>query len=221
MPEPVGDRALLKLMAWLSPTFPVGSFSYSHGLERAVYDGQVDSAQALGEWLRSLLHHGSAWNDAVLFAEAWRCASAGEAVGDVAELGIALAGSAERFLETDAQGAAFGAAMNNWGGALALPDPCNYSVAVGAQAGASSIPLESALGAFLQAFVANQLQAAIRLSIIGQSHAVALLAALETEIATTAARAARSSLDDIGSATLTAEIAAMRHETQYSRLFRT
>jgi urease accessory protein len=216
-----GDRALLKLMAWLSPAFPVGSFSYSHGLERVVHDDLLGSADELRDWLKSLLDQGSVWNDAVLFAEAWRRAGAGETLDEVAELGIALSGSAERLLETSAQGYAFGSAMTNWGGAVALPDPCPYAVAVGAQAAAASIPLEPALAAFLQAFVTNQLQAGIRLSVIGQSHAVALLAALEPGIAATAARAARSSLDDLGSATLAAEIAAMRHETQYSRLFRT
>jgi urease accessory protein len=216
-----GHAGMLQLMAWLSPAFPVGSFSYSHGLERAVHDGVVADGAALSEWLSSLLVHGSAWNDALLFAEAWRCAQAGDAIEGVAELGIALAGSAERLLETGAQGAAFGAAMADWGGDLPLPAECPYCVVVGAHAGAAGIPLELSLAAFLQAFASNQLQAGIRLGLIVQSGAVGLLAGLEEAIAATAARAAGSTLDDIGSATLIAEIASMRHETQYSRLFRT
>ena len=104
-----------------------------------------------------------------------------------------------------------------WGeGAKTLP----YCVAVGATAGRHGVPLEAALGAWLQAFSSNQLQAAIRLSVIGQTDAIGLLAALEPLILETAARAARSALDDLGSCTVAAEIAAMNHETQYSRLFR-
>jgi urease accessory protein len=218
----MSDHAgMLQLMAWLSPAFPVGSFSYSHGLERAVHDGLVADNGALSEWLSTLLVHGSAWNDAVLFAEAWRRARAGNAVDEVAQFGNALAGSAERLLETGAQGEAFGAAMSHWGQDLPLPAETPYCVAVAAHAGAAAIPLDLSLAAFLQAFVSSQLQAGIRLGLIGQSGAVRLLAGLEPTIAATAERATGSTLDDIGSAALIAEIAAMRHETQYSRLFRT
>jgi urease accessory protein len=232
MPEAAGTQALLRLTAWLSPAFPVGSFSYSHGLERAVHDALVEDAASLRSWIGELLDRGSAWNDAVLFAEAWRrgrrVRDAGQSPGEpedgfteLAELGIALAGSAERLLESATQGGAFGAAMNDWGGKTALPAECPYCVTVGAHAGAAAIPLEAAIAAFLQAFASNQLQAGIRLGLIGQSQAVRLLAGLEPQIAAAAARAARSTPHDLGTATLAAEIAAMRHETQYSRLFRT
>ena len=213
--------ALLKLMAWLSPAFPVGSFSYSHGLERAVDAGSVADATGLENWIADLIEHGSGWNDAVLFAEAWRRGSGGHGAQDLAELGIALAGSAERLLETSAQGNAFATAMTQWGEAAALPAHCPYSVAVGLQAGAARIACEPALGAFLQAFAGNLLQAGIRLGVLGQTGAVASLSRLGPLVLKTAARAARSTTDDIGSSALAAEIASMRHETQYSRLFRT
>jgi urease accessory protein len=221
MPDALAGPDMLRLLAWLSPSFPVGSFSYSHGLERAVQDGVVADGQDLAEWLRALLDCGSVWNDALLFGEAWRSGAAGDMPREAAELGVALAGSAERLLETGAQGAAFAAAMDNWGRAVELPDHCPYCVAVGAQAGAAGIPLEPALAAFLMAFASSQLQAAIRLGVIGQAEGVKLLAGLEEPTLAAAAGAARSNIDDIGSVTLTAEIAAMRHETQYSRLFRT
>jgi urease accessory protein len=71
------DRAAqLRLLAFLSPAFPVGGFAYSHGLERAVHDGLLPDADALREWLSDLIAHGSGWNDAVLFAEAHRRAVA-------------------------------------------------------------------------------------------------------------------------------------------------
>jgi urease accessory protein len=217
MHDGLGPSALLRLMAWLSPTFPVGSFTYSHGQERAVHDGLVDGRDGLEGWIEALLHHGSAWNDAVLFAESWRRGASGEDVGAAAEMAEAMAGSRERHMESTLQGEAFMTAAGAWGERTsALP----YCVAVGSTAGRQGVPLQAALGAWLQAFASNQLQAAIRLSVIGQTDAVGLLAALEPAIIETAARAGRSTLDDLGSCTVTAEIAAMKHETQYSRLFR-
>lgn len=216
----MAETALLRLMAWLSPAFPVGSFSYSHGLEAAVGDGLVEDAAGLQAWLASLIEHGSAWNDAVLLAESHQRASSGDGVADLAELAEALAGSHERHMETTLQGAAFGAAVKAWTHGEYLPADMPYPIAVGAMAGLNGIDIEASLAAFLQAFVSNQLQAAIRLSVIGQTDAMKLLAALEAMIAETARRATSSSLDDLGSAAIMAEIAAMRHETQRTRLFR-
>lgn len=218
---PDGQTALLRLMAWLSPAFPVGSFSYSHGLETAVHLELVTDAAGLREWLVDLLSRGSAWNDAVLFAEAHRRVLSGGGIAELAELSEALAGSHERHLETTLQGGAFVAGTAAWPHADGhLPARCPYPIAVGATAAVHHIDLQQALAAYLQAFVSNQLQAAIRLSLVGQSQALALLAALEPLIAETAGRAALSSLDDLGSAAFMAEIAAMRHETQPTRLFR-
>ncbi len=216
-----GRAGLLELMAWLSPAFPVGSFSYSHGLERAVHDGLLAGSGKLRDWIEALLTAGSGWNDAVLFAQAWRRGRAGEALDDIAELGVALAGSAERLLETASQGDAFVQAAALWGRRIDLPAQCPYCVAVGAHAGAAGIACEDALAAFLQAFASNLLQTAIRLGVLGQSGAVSKLAGLGPSILAIAARAASATPDDLGSATLVAEIAAMNHETQYSRLFRT
>ena len=220
MTERAADPRLLRLIAWLSPAFPVGSFAYSHGLERAAYEGRVTDAAGLQDWLEQLLHCGSGWNDAVLFAESWRLARRNGDLSPVAELAEALAGSAERHAETLLLGQAFREAANAWPLAPVLPDPCAYCVAVGATAGAHGISIEAALPAFLQAFASNLIQAAIRLSICGQSGAVATLAALEPLLLETADRASLSTLDDLGSATLLSDIMAMRHETQHSRLFR-
>jgi urease accessory protein len=214
--------ALLRLMAWLSPAFPVGSFSYSHGLERAVHDGLVTNRDELQDWLSALLDFGSGWNDAVLFAEARRRAAPGENLAEVAELAEALAGSHERHMETTLQGAAFLKAAAGWPHPVLaeLPGTTPYCVVVGAVAGAHGVPLADALAAFLQAFATNLVQAGIRLGVTGQTGGVETVAALEPLILATAMRAARSSLDDLGSATVMSEIAATKHETQTSRLFR-
>ncbi|TPL38505.1 urease accessory protein UreF [Mesorhizobium sp. B2-4-1] len=214
--------ALLRLMAWLSPVFPVGGFSYSHGLERAAHDGLVTDAAGLAAWLETLVEMGSAWNDAVLFAESWRNARDGGDPAEVATLAEALAGSRERHAETMLQGAAFLKAAAAWPTPVLerLPADCAYCVAVGAVAGGNGIALQDALSAFLQAFFSNLVQAAIRLGVIGQSGATSLLAGFEPLALATAARASRSTLDDLGGCAFVSDIVAMQHETQYSRLFR-
>ncbi|CDX49308.1 Urease accessory protein UreF [Mesorhizobium plurifarium] len=214
--------ALLRLMAWLSPAFPVGGFSYSHGLERAAQDGLIADREDLACWLETLIEMGSGWNDAVLFAESWRRARDGGDLAEIAALAEALAGSRERHLETMLQGAAFLQAASAWSSPVLqrLPADCPYCVAVGAVAGSGGIDLAQALSAFLQAFFSNLVQAAIRLGVVGQVDAVALLAGFESLALATASRAAASSLDDLGGAAFMSDIMAMRHETQYSRLFR-
>ncbi len=223
MTEPTpGNAALLRLMAWLSPAFPVGGFSYSHGLERAVHDGLVTSRDELAAWLSALAEIGSGWNDAVLFAESWRRAGNGGDLGEIAELAEALAGSRERHMESMLQGQAFLTAAAAWPNPVLgrLPAECPYCVAVGAIAGAHGTELEHALSAWLQAFATNLVQAAIRLGVVGQVAATGIIAGFEPIALVVASRAARSSLDDLGTAAISSDIAAMRHETQHSRLFR-
>lgn len=209
-------------MAWLSPAFPVGSFSYSHGLERAVQDGMVGNAGDLEQWIAALVRHGSAWNDAVLLAESWRRAGNGGDLAEIVDLAEALAGSKERQLESLSQGRAFLKAADSWPAEAPrrLPPDCAYCVAVGVVAGAHKVSVEDTLAAFLQAFASALIQTGIRLSVTGQQGAVAILARLEPLVAETASGAARSTLDDLGGCTLMSDITAMRHETQYSRLFR-
>jgi len=223
MTEEAGNLALLRLMTWLSPAFPVGSFSYSHGIECAVHEEGIGDAGSLEDWLLQLLRSGSGWNDAVLFAEAWRGASSGGDLTPVAELAEALSGSEERHRETMLQGSAFIAAAAAWPHDFLgrLPANCPYCVAVGAVAGVHRVGLVDALSAFLQAFVSSLVQASIRLGVVGQRGAVVTMAKLESAVLDVARRAAVSSLDDLGSCTFLSDIAAMRHETQQTRLFRT
>lgn len=213
--------ALLRLMAWLSPAFPIGSFAYSGGLERAVHDGLVADAADLRRWLSSVIGHGALWNDAVLLAEAHRSAGEAARLAGCAELAEALAGSRERHQETMLLGEAFLSAARAWPLTPAtVAKVLAYPVAVGAIAAAHGVAGEQAIAAYLHAFVSQAISAAIRLSVGGQTDGVAVLATLENEIADVAARAARSTLDDLGSAAIQADIVSLRHETQRVRLFR-
>ncbi|MDL2405350.1 urease accessory protein UreF [Rhizobium calliandrae] len=218
-----GDlQALLRLMTWLSPAFPVGSFAYSGGLESAVHDGLVQDAASLRDWIIALIRHGSVWNDAVLLAQAHGAGNDAARLAEAAVLAEALAGSKERHQETMLLGEAFLSAANAWPHPVfsILPAKTAYPVAVGAVAGAHGIPREKALAAFLHALASQMLSAGIRLGVIGQKDGVAILAALEDVITEAAKRAAQSSLNDLGAATVHAEIASLRHEKQGTRLFR-
>lgn len=211
----MSTEPLLKLLTWLSPAFPVGSFSYSHGLETAIADGTVHDRASLHAWIAALIAHGTGWTDAVLLAEAHAAADHPVRLAEAAELAEAMAPAAERRRETLSQGAAFAAAVSAW--APAAPAP--YCIAVGKAAADHGVPLEPALTAWLHAFASNLVSIALRAVPLGQTDGVAVLAALEPLILTTAARAAASSLDDLGACALMSDIAAMRHETLPVRLF--
>lgn len=218
----MSQSTLLRLMTLLSPSFPVGGFAYSSGLEQAVADRLVTDSPSLEEWLSSIVQRGSIWNDAVLLAESHRRVGTGNSIAEIVDLAEALAGSKERHLEQQNLGGAFIDAVKASG--LALPtsisDRAAYPVAIAAIAAAQGLDLESALGAFLHAFVSNQIQCAIRLGVLGQNGGVALLSRFEPAILETAKQANLSTLDDLGASSLMADICAMRHETLYSRIFR-
>lgn len=215
-------RALLRLMAWLSPAFPIGGFAYSGGLERAVHDRLIGNGEVLCRWLETLLRHGSLWTDSVLLSVAWRSFDDRPALADLAELGLALAGSAERHAETLALGRGFAEAAKTWPAEVfeILPRDLPFPVAVGGVAAAHRIAVEPVLAAYLHAAVSQMVSASIRLGICGQTEGLSILALLEPAIETVAARGGQLTLEDLGNAAVQADIASLRHETQHSRLFR-
>ena len=219
---------LARLMIWLSPAFPVGGYSYSHGLEWTVEAGKVGDAATLGAWIEDVLTHGAGRCDVIFLAEAWRALAADdiEAFERAAELAAALAPSAERRLETLAQGTAFLAAtlaawpMRELETLAANGREVAYPIAVGAAAAAHGLPLVETAQAFAQAFAANLVSAGVRLIPLGQSDGLRVLARLEPIIPGIVAAALGANLEDVGGAAIAADIASMRHETQYTRLFR-
>jgi urease accessory protein len=221
--------ALYRLMTWLSPSFPVGAFSYSSGIEWAVEAGDIGDTASLQAWLTSMLTDGAGFCDGVFLTHAQRAASAGDEakLGGIAELASVFVPSRERQLETSTQGRAFvevARAAWNCASLDRLMASCRgaivYPVAVGIVSAAHAIPLEPVVHAFLHAVVSNWISAAARLVPLGQTECQRLLARLEPAVTATAARALAASLDDLGSATFRADLAGIRHETQYTRLFR-
>jgi urease accessory protein len=221
--------ALYRLMTWLSPSFPVGGFSYSSGIEWAVEAGDITDAPALKDWLAAMLTDGSGFCDGVFLSHAHRAVESddGRALRDIAELAAAFVPSRERQLETSSQGRAFiEIARNAWdcAGLTEMIAACEgamvYPVAVGIVGAVHGIPLQAALHAFLHALAANWISAGSRLIPLGQTDSQRVLAALEPVVTATGKRAMSAVLDNLGSATFRADLASLRHETQYTRLFR-
>ena len=223
------EAALYRLMTWLSPNYPLGAFSYSHGLEYAVETGLVGDRGGLLHWVATAVSTGAGRSDGALLAAAWRAAAAADqaALDDVAALGFAWRGSSETALESRAQGAAFlsttraawphpllDALALRHRGEAALP------VAVGVAAAAHEVPLAAALTAYLHAFAAALVSAGLRLIPLGQSDGQSVVAALEPVIAASVAAVLETPLDEIGTAAPVIDRCSMRHETQYTRLFR-
>lgn len=228
--EAAAGIGLLPLFAWLSPSFPVGGYAYSHGLEWAVEAGDVDREPSLLAYVTDILEHGFPRSDAILFAHAYRAAAADDAAAlrEVNELAVALSPSAELRLETCQQGRSFLDAVS-----AAWPHPrlsrlapvlegedVAYPVAVALACAAHDVPCASAGQAFMLAQVQALLSAALRLAPVGQTAAARILAALSPRVAQLADAAQTLGLDDIGTATFRADLGSFRHETQYTRLFR-
>ncbi|WP_407529883.1 urease accessory protein UreF [Methylobacterium oryzisoli] len=228
-PDARPARDALLLLTWLSPGYPVGAYAYSHGLEWAAETGDVRDEASLRAWLGDVLAHGAARNDAILAAHAHAAGAEGDGPAGAAlnDLALALAPSRELHLETSQQGRSFlDATCAAWPtpglAALAahLPGPVACPVAVGLAAGAHGIARPTLVTGYLTAFLQNLVSAALRLSPVGQSAGTRVVAALSPGIAAVAAEAGEASLDAIGAATLRLDLGSFRHETQYSRIFR-
>lgn len=219
---------LYKLTSWLSPGFPVGAYSYSHGIEAAVEAGFVRDSATLFDWTEMILLSGSGHVDAVLFWEAWEASRAGDRqrLREIADVGLAFRGTSEMALESTAQGLAFLTAVQDaWGMDLseavdAEKPVIAYAVAVGAACGKEQIPVAAALQMFLHALIANLVSAGIRIIPLGQTDGQRVIARHESTVHEAVIRALGTRLEDVGTSTPMVDWTSMRHETQQTRLFR-
>jgi urease accessory protein len=214
----ITDRMpLLHLLAWLSPAFPTGGFAYSHGLEWAIEVSAITDADTLQAWLTDVVTQGSARSDSILLRHGYRNASDPSVLRDIATLALAATPSRERRDEALNQGRAFRLAVAPW---TDVPDDLPYAVAVGAAAARQGIPEDDTTVAYVQAFTSNLISAAVRLVPLGQTTGLRVLAALQPIILVVANETKAATLDDLGGCAFRSDLAAMRHETQYTRLFR-
>ncbi len=220
IPPTIPSVTLPLLLTWLSPAFPTGGYAYSHGLEWAVEARDITDEPSALAWMRDVLSHGAGRTDAILLRFAYRARTEAE-FADIATLAAAVQPCAERRLETLAQGTAFALAGQVWGAPFLTGGAVAYPVALGALASAHGVPEDDAALGLLHAFAANLVSAAIRLVPLGQTAGLRILAALAPLLTRLANETAAATLDDIGGACFRSDIASMRHETQYTRLFRT
>jgi len=228
----VAPRSLIRLQNWLSPAFPTGSYSYSHGLEWAIESRQIHRRTSLVDWLDADLRFGSARNDAIFFVEAWRCAADGNQIRllKTAELAGAFRATSEFALEASQQGVSclatlcdvwpdaaidsFSEALRQAGAQPVLP------IVIAVRSAAEGVPVDTALRAFLHATVSHLVNAGVRLIPLGQTDGQRAVAELEEAVLRASEWALTACLDDLGSAALMVDFASMLHETQYTRLFR-
>jgi urease accessory protein len=224
--------ALLRLQSWLSPAFPIGCYSYSHGLEWAVEAEYVRDRESLVDWLEADLCYGSGRNEAIFFSEAWRYAMDDDRAKlyEIAELAAVFRGSSEFALESSQQGAACLATLRRvWPDRLLAwlseilgerhIQP-SFSVVLAIRSARQGIPVSLALPAFLQSYIANLVIAGVRLIPLGQTDGQLAIAQLEEAALAASVEAERATIDDLGSAAFMVDLASMAHETQYTRLFR-
>ena len=224
------EPALFQLLAWSSPAYPTGAFSYSHGLEWAVETGDVKDLQTLLNYVTAVVSRGGGWIDAVLFAHTWRATREDSTtqLDALAELAAAFRGSSETALESRQQGVAFlDVTRKAWPhptlDAFAqrhVGTPIAHCVAVAITCAAHGVSLTLSLHAYLHAVVANLVSAGARLIPLGQTQAQIAIAHLSTTLSHVIERALTTSLDDLGTSAPAVEICSLRHETQYTRLFR-
>jgi|SRR5262249_21087410 len=224
--------ALLRQQSWLSPAFPTGAYSYSHGIEWAVEDGHIDDRQSLVDWLEADLCYGSGRNEGILFNEAWRYATENDRAKlfEVAELAAAYRGTSEFALESSRQAAACLATLGqvwpdrvlDWLSKILSVRHVSPTLAVvlGVRSATEGIPARLALPAFLKSYIANLVTAGVRLIPLGQTDGQIAIAELEKAVLAATAQIRKATIDDLGSAAFMVDLASMAHETQYTRLFR-
>lgn len=208
---------ILTLTQWFSPAFPVGAFAYSHGLEWAIEAGDVTNKEQSEAWIADVLRHGAGWNDSLFLGAAYRAGTT--EVDQIDSISRAFSASAERLKETRLQGEAFCEIIAKvWAADL---KGLTYPVAVGRAARLQGLPLELTTQFYLQAFMANLAAVTMRLVPLGQTEGQRMIREMTPLCSQVAAQASCAALDDLGSSAFLSDIASMKHETQYSRIFRT
>ena len=201
------------LLTWFSPSFPIGSFNFSHGLEAAIEYEFVKDGISLEEWIRHLILNGAGKTDSILLAKTYN----GE---EVNELALALCPSKERWIETSNLGKAFCKNINeNWD--YKVDTNLAYPVAIGKTGSYFKIPLEKLLIAFLQSFASNLINVGIKHIPLGQSEGQKILINSLPFIEKQANILKITKVNNLGSSAFLSDLSSMYHETLNNRIYQT
>ncbi|HSD60785.1 MAG TPA: urease accessory UreF family protein [Burkholderiales bacterium] len=221
--------ALTQLLQLASPALPVGAYTYSQGLEWAAESGAVRDEAGATAWIAGVLEASFSGLEAPVLARLTERWAAGDAAGAERWNALFLAGreSAELRAETLQMGYSMALLLRDSGMVeaerlaplAALRDP-SFPAAWGFAAAAFGLPLREAVAAYAWAWLENQVMAAVKLVPLGQTAGQRMLAALAARIPALAERAVAATEDTLTNFAPLAAIASSRHETQYTRLFR-
>ena len=214
-------QKLLMLQCWFSPGFPTGAYAYSHGLESAIEEAAVRNAADLRNWVETVLVHGSGRADSYFFLRARNCTPV-QAVS-LADEARAWSPTSEIAAESVMQGDAFLQTVRT-GWPHPLLDQFNdlregrppLAVSAGFCCGVHEVPAQAALAFYLQELLNSIVSAGQRAIPIGQSDAQKIIADIQGVVM----YAANRTYSEPTTATPALEIYSMRHESQYSRVFR-
>lgn len=226
--HPLEPAALLRLIWLASPALPVGGFSYSEGLEAAVDSGLVTNEAQAGDWIVDQLHLGLARSELPVLAQAitaWRAADA-ERMRQLNDWLLHTRETAELRQQTEQMGRSFGEWLRSLDAASAAAlsalqgTPPGYVVAFALEASRCGATARDALLSFAFGWAENMTQSAIKSVPLGQGAGQRILGRLAREIPLAVEHALTLGDDDRQACAPMLAILSARHETQYSRLFR-
>jgi urease accessory protein len=214
-----------------SPALPIGSFSYSQGLETAVELGLVTNEQDALRWIANGLTEIVGRCDAPLVAfvyRAWRSDRSADSVAEIADWNswfLATRESLELRRETEQMGWSLLRLANslNWIDSMnqiSQLDPIAFPTAFAGTAAALALSEPTTLTAFCFSWLESQVAAAMKVVPLGQVAGHTILAHCRTKVSATVTSAANLKPDDVSSWAPMLGILSARHESQYSRLFR-
>jgi urease accessory protein len=220
------DLALLRLLQLASPGLPVGGFTYSQGLEWAVEAGWVRDTASFGAWQREQLHDTLAYLDWPVLARLYRACEQGDAAAFAHWSDFLLANreTAELRLEEQQRGSALARLLDGW--QLGQEPAWRASLELSQLGGMAwlaahwQIPLRQLALGHAFAWLEGAVMAGVKLVPFGQQAAQTLLRDLGAELPGVLDQALALADDQLGGGLPLLAIASSRHETQYTRLFR-
>lgn len=222
----VTNLSLLRLLQLVSPSLPIGMYSYSQGLETAVHDGWITNAEQTRDWLHGLLHNTLGNVDAPLLArlyDSWQVNDL-QAVESWSQSLVACRETAELRAEDKQTGQALARLLIN----LDMPQAqawqkrpdATLATLFALAAVRWQIDKTDTITGYLWGWLENQVLGAIKLVPLGQVAGQQLLQGLAGELPGLVEQALTMPDGEIGGSCFGQALASSRHEMQYSRLFR-
>ena len=223
------NKDLYYLLTWFSPSYPVGSYAYSHGLEYATENGNIKNVKELRLWISDFLNFGTGYNDGILISCLYDAVFKNntEKIKEICTIIKAFKPTKEISLEASQQGISFAHVVSSTINSKKfdnfmsiIDDNISYPSVVAGAGAICNINKLDLIHAYLHAFISNILSAALRLISIGQTESQILLIKLKKEVSMLINKIENKNINDLGSSIFIGEWLSASHQNQYSRLFR-